>query len=165
MSQPSQPPEEKSLVSWSVRPCTEEDLPFIIDSWRKSFIHSPEVDGCTGDLYYPRMLGVIQRLLSRPKAKVLVACPDGENSFFIGGWICFEEGIELSDRGQPFSGAKIHYVFSREKGLGMWKLLVRAHGLENVPAIYTSWTKAMKRVSLPHLWRYDPFDKWEKEQT
>lgn len=154
-------PQPKS-VSWIVREGTAEDLPFILDSWRKSFHYSPEVDGCPASVYYPKMLTVIQRLLSRPSTRVAVACPEGEDSFFIGGWVCYEENVELIDRDTKTLGSKIHFVFSREKGLGMWKLLVRAQRLDQKTAIYTSFTKALRRVTLPSSWRYDPFDKWER---
>lgn len=150
-------------ISWNVRVSSPVDLPFIIDSWRRSFAYSPEVDGCPADVYYPKMLNVLQRILSRPNAQVLVACPDSEeDSFFIGGWICYEDKATIQDHDRFIEGIKVHFVFSREKGLGMWNLLVRNQHLDKKPAVYTSWTKAMRRVTLPDCWRYDPFDKWEK---
>ena len=102
-------PELAKLVSF--RPLEPGDVPFVMDSWLKSYRTSPWAGVVPNNRYFEVYGEAITGLLARG-AKVHIACA-GHDRTKILGWLCSED---------VHGGQVIHYVYVkdpyRRKGLG-----------------------------------------------
>lgn len=57
-----------------IRPGVVEDVPFIFNSWLKSFRDAPAVQGIPNVVYYKQHHDVVERVLAAPGLQVLVVC-------------------------------------------------------------------------------------------
>jgi len=83
-----------------LRQATKEDIPFLANSWLKSYRDAYAVKGCPNTLYYQFQHKVIDWALS--ESAVLVLC-DPEDEWLILGWLAY----------QRLSGGviAIHYLY------------------------------------------------------
>lgn len=122
------------ILTASTRAATRDDLPFIFDSYWRSYI---------AYVGRPRSSG-LQRLRDRLsllwlRAKFIVAC-DPENPSHLLGWICTE-------------GSVIHYVYVksayREQGLA--RTMIAAAGLASSDVLYaTHWSPSAQAIAAKH---------------
>ena len=104
---------------------TEKSLPFVIDSWLKSYRDSEAVQGLSREVYFDGQRGVIERLLKRATVRLVVNRDDPDQFY---GWSCFESTVPI---------ATLHYVYVKHKfrGFGLDDLLVS--DLIDAPVVYS----------------------------
>lgn len=90
----------------TVRPGVVEDVPFIFNSWLKSFRDAPVVQGIPNVIYYKEHHDVIERILSGAGLQVLVVCnkehPDQIYSYLVGTLGAAESTIHWVYTKHPF---------------------------------------------------------------
>jgi hypothetical protein len=91
-----------------VRKRVAEDLPFIFDSWMKSWRINKYAGCIPNHLYFETQRTLIEDLLARG-ADLLVAYPEGKEDIIIG-WVC---GEVKEDR------TVLHYLYIKDPYLGL----------------------------------------------
>jgi len=96
---------ENNTYLFEIRRGKQTDANFILNSWLKSYRHSPLTKSIRGDIYYKHHHDKIIKLLSR--SKIACAVSKDEDSQ-IYGWACFEEGV-------------LHYIYTKHsyRGFGI----------------------------------------------
>jgi hypothetical protein len=125
------------------------DIPFITNSWLKSFRDAPYVTSCPNNVYFGSQHRLIEQLI--PRSVVLVACNEDDPDQILG-WIAAEVlALNAEDESQG-KGLVIHYCYVkrtfRQVGLArrLWATLVTTE--EPVVTMYTHRTMACKRLGL-----------------
>lgn len=92
------------------RPAKPSDVPFVFDSWLRSFRLAHAAGPIPMDMYYPVYRRVLERLLARPGVEVLLAEFAGVDVIF--GYLVHERGYRRprSDEATPL----VHYCYVRE---------------------------------------------------
>ena len=139
---------EKVKDKIRLRTATEEDVPFIMNSWLKSFRGSMFARNVINTVYFTEHHKLIERLLK--SSSVIIACND-EDSSQVYGWICAEEvdGIFC-----------LHYVYIKHafRNLGIGKLLfdVFKHDMSTA-GIYTHYTRIADKLAAKYNMLYHPY--------
>jgi hypothetical protein len=148
---------------YRVRPIEPDrggELAFVRLSWLRTFEHSHYAGVIPGRLYYKVYDSVLDILLGRPGALVLVAA-DAEDENHLMGFCCTEPGYRYPDRAAfqkaetlpPRLAGKtlplLHYVYVprvyRRAGLGL--AMVRAGGVDpEKPFVYTFKNETTSRI-------------------
>lgn len=93
---------------------TGEDVGFVVDSWRQSYVFAGAVRGMDRDEYFTEMGRAINALLARPDVELrVVVDTDKPAGSDVVGWAAFE-------------GATLHYVYVRKgyRGQGVARMLL-----------------------------------------
>jgi ribosomal protein S18 acetylase RimI-like enzyme len=108
-----------------MRAATQDDIPFIYNSWLKSFKEgSPWARHITNTVYYANHKKVIQSLLN--KSQVVIACnPDDETQIL--GYVCFTPG--------PLTFVHYLYVKVPYRKLSIGKSLMLVATTEHSPTL------------------------------
>lgn len=137
---------------FSVRIAADSDLPFIFNSFLKSFRDSPSVSGVPNTVFYDGHHAVIERLLAHPGARTLVACNAADPAQIYGYAI-----------GRDFGAFKsIDWLYSKHsfRGFGIARSLmmdlVGPHP-SPVPLYYTHRVKHMDRLLKNRPMAYHPY--------
>lgn len=133
-----------------LRDVTADDLPFIYNSWLKSFKSSPWAKSIPTSIYYANHKEVIAKIL--PKAIIMVACnPEDQSQIF--GYAVFTPGRIIA----------LHYVYVKQpyRRLGIAQVLfefARASHMRTFPMIATHVTDVWSQV-LRDKWSmiYNPY--------
>lgn len=124
------------------RPARDSDMPFIADSWRRSFEGSPAVHGANREHYRGELNRAIQSLTGRKGTTTTVAC-DREDDDVLLGFACF-------------TGTELHYVYVRAdfRQMGIARGLTEAAQI----ATYTFRTLIGERRMRARLrgWEFTP---------
>lgn len=117
-----------------VRPFTQDDVPFIFNSWLKSFRTSPFAGVIPNHLYYEVYRTTIEDLIARG-AEVLVACDSAKETRILG-YICFEPNC-------------LHYLYVKDPylKLGVSDLLITESGL--LPTAFYTFKYRQVESALP----------------
>ncbi len=84
MTDPQKPKPEVVL-----RPVKKEDVPFIFNSWLKSYRDASQVAGVPNTLYYAEQHRIIEEILSNSATRVIIACsPDDHDQMF--GYVVYK---------------------------------------------------------------------------
>lgn len=70
----SQQPNKESTEQVEIRPAVIGDVPFIFNSWLKSYRDAGAVTGIANETYYKEHHDVIERILMAPGAQALIVC-------------------------------------------------------------------------------------------
>lgn len=150
MPSPQSPDRAPGAASKSLafRDASDDDYPFVIDSWlrsfRTSFASGPLSRERSNDAYR----GQIADVMSRPKARTVVAyhpAVGSESLADIYGWACCE------------NPQVIHYVFTKQgfRRLGIARLVIAAAGVDLAkPYVYAFRTPVVTKIG-HRLGRWD----------
>lgn len=138
-----------STLPLKIRRANDEDIPFIFNSWLKSYKASgPISKGVVAAIYYENHHKLIQKIAMR--ATVYVACdkndPTNIYGFMAGEYI---EGILV-----------IHYVYIKHsfRRLGIAKELFNSFNHDTSSAsCYTHFTRAIERIAERYNMVYHPY--------
>lgn len=127
---------------WTLRPGTQQDLAFVVESWLLSFRDKARARTC-GDLYMREYKAKIRELLKR--ADLLVAC-DVDDPWFIVGFAVTSVGHDETHR--------VHYVFVRKecRREGIARSLLG--DLLDTGGVH--YSHVSHQVNAPAAWVYNP---------
>lgn len=136
---------------WSLRPLVPSDIPFVFNSWLKSYRESPQVVGVPNTVFYDKFHQVIEQIL--PKSVVIVA-HDPEDQSIIYGYVV----AEYTGRDLVFHWVYVKHPF-RNFGLAKaleQEILTIAHQ----SVYYTPRTRTIDSIMKSRNYTYDPFLLW-----
>lgn len=144
---------EKS-VPIRIRPATEIDVPFIFNSWLKSYRGDNFAKGITTTIYFNEHHKVIEELLKT--CTVLIAA-NHDNPQDIFGYVCAEriDGVFV-----------IHFAYTKQtyRRLGVIKALFNELGHDfTTAALFTHQTKYSDRLGPGRNLVYSPYIALTKE--
>ena len=131
-----------------IRPMVDEDIPFIFNSWLKSYRFSHFGEKITNTIYFQDHHKVIERIIKN--SKTFVAC-DPEDSSQLYGYIVagLEEGILV-----------LHFIYVKHtfRNLGIGKTLLDALGHDKSnAAVYTHHTRMADKLAAKYNFVYHPY--------
>jgi hypothetical protein len=131
-----------------IRPANENDVPFIFNSWLRSFRNGTLCRGVDNTIYFTEHHKLIERLLKTAKVQVAADANDIAN---ILGWLCYEEidGIFT-----------VHYIYTKHtfRCLGVMRQLMKDTGHDFTTAgIHTHMTEIFNRLALKYNLLYHPY--------
>ncbi len=127
----------------AIRPMGIQDAPFVVDSWARSFLHSPQARNVSDDVYKLEQRSRIDRIVK--KSVNLVLCSEDDPNH-VSGFVIFEPPKNET------ALAILHYllVHANLQGNGLGSKLfnvVRETSIEpSNPIWITHWTIPMKNV-------------------
>lgn len=142
-----------SLVTYSVRPATSDDMRFVFDSWLKSYRYQADggggqaVAGMRDEDYYDLQRGRIEAILRR-SGEIRIAHPEGAPSV-IAAWACLDREPDV-----------FHYVYTRastDRRRGLAKQLIGTRRVcthltdTRRPDSFAAWKERIGFRYMPHL--------------
>lgn len=131
-----------------IRKANEEDIPFIFNSWLKSYRNSKFAKSITSTIYFTEHHKIIQSIVT--KNEVLIAC-NNEDPSQVYGYCCagFTEGFFT-----------LHYIYVKHsfRGLGIAKVLMSKFNHDTSTAsIYTHHTRVADKLAPKYNMIYHPY--------
>ena len=119
-----------------LRPGCEDDLPFVLKTWTRSYAADPGSGSQTRQRLVSGIRGTILDLLQHPTTELVVGIDEGTG--LIRGFVCFDTGREFP---------VLHYVYVKDgyrgEGLGS-QLIDAARAGKTGPVRYTFRTRACR---------------------
>jgi len=139
-----------------IRPMVDEDIPFIFNSWLKSYRFSHFGEKITNTIYFQDHHKVIERIIKN--SKTLIAC-DPEDSSQLYGYIvaAVEEGILV-----------LHFIYVKHtfRNLGIGKTLLDALGHDkSSAAVYTHHTRMADKLAAKYNFVYHPYLMFDSKEV
>jgi len=131
-----------------LRRATEEDIPFIFNSWLKSYRHSRFAREITSTIYFTEHHKVLERLLKTND--VIIACNEKDASQ-VYGYIC---------AGKVDGIFAIHYIYVKHsfRNLGVGKVLLNAFQHDPATAsVHSHSTRISERLAAKYNSVYHPY--------
>lgn len=134
----------------TVRKGSEEDVPFVFNSWLKCFKASPLCREITSTIYYSEQHKVVERLVLDPRNITLIACnPDNLSQIY--GYVCagHYDGIFT-----------IHFIYVKKpfRNLGIAKAMVDMFDHDfKTAGIYTHQTFTAIKLAPKYNLLYHPY--------
>lgn len=131
-----------------LRLANDEDIPFIFNSWLKSYRNSYFAKNISNTIFYSEHHKLLEKVINQ--SKIVVACKEDEPDQ-IYGWICAgkTEGIFT-----------LHYIYVKHpfRSFGVGKALLNAfeHDTESA-AVYTHHTKVAEKLAAKYNMIYHPY--------
>lgn len=94
-----------------IRAHREGDMPFVVDTWRRSFADDSRLSRFDKDIYFKIMARHIKALSHEPAAQIRIACDEQDDDAIVG-FACL-------------TGPELHYVYVR----GGKDTTLRGHGV------------------------------------
>jgi GNAT superfamily N-acetyltransferase len=139
-----------------IRPSTEGDLHFVLNSWLMSYRRSPFARDMTKNIYFKRHHDFVVEALKRSAVYCAVNKDDQDQIY---GWICIEPPVGMEET------RALHYVYVKHpyRGFGIAKSLTN-HALENEEKfVYSHVPSGMLYRFLNLKGFYDPYRFFHKE--
>lgn len=131
-----------------LRLANDEDVPFIFNSWLKSYRTSNFSRSITNTVYFAEHHKLLERILKTNK--VVIACRDDDPSQ-ICGWAC---------AGITDNIFTLHYIYVKHpfRGFGVGKALLNAFEHDpSTASIFTHCTKTAERLAAKYNMIYHPY--------
>lgn len=141
--------QDKSLKSQvQLRSATEADVPFIFNSWLKSYRGANSVKNITNPVYFEFQHKAIEKILQR--SQVYVLCSPDDNSQVFGYIVC-----EKVEEIPVLHYAYVKYAF---RGMGLCKLLMSHANLDKqIGGFYTHETHSSNKLLKDSKFVYNPY--------
>ena len=140
----------------NLRTATAEDVPFIFNSWLKSYRNSHFCKLVVNEIYYNEHHKVIERLIK--KSKVIVACNrDDENQLY---------GYIVADEVEGFFA--LHYIYVKHsfRNMGIGEALLNSFEHDpSVASIYSHHTRLCDKLAPKYSMVYHPYLLINKEES
>lgn len=131
-----------------IRRATESDVPFIFNSWLKSYRHSRFAQDLHTTIYYSEHHKIIENLLKT--CEVIIACSDDDVSQILG-WACFEK----------VQGAFVlHYIYTKQtyRMLGIaGRLLSETGHNPELASLYSHHSAVALKLAGKYNFVYNPY--------
>tara|TARA_R100000458_G_scaffold48173_1_gene47122 strand:+ start:1138 stop:1596 length:459 start_codon:yes stop_codon:yes gene_type:complete len=139
-----------------LRSSVKEDLPFIYNSWLKSYRFSHFGEKITNTIYFTDHHKVLENLIKQ--SEVLIAC-NGEDPSQVYGYIVggAREGVFL-----------LHFLYVKHtfRNMGIGKTLLDAMGHDSSSAaVYTHHTRMADKLASKHNFVYHPYLMFDIEEV
>lgn len=137
------------MTDISIRSHRDSDLPFIFNSWLKSYkTRSQFARRITDEVFYQWHKRVIERILGR-EALVLVATPSDDSNTILGYLVMERQGEQ----------AVIHFAYVKTsfRKLGIAKQLMGIDIRPNERVEFTHWTRDMDWAQEKFKLTYNPY--------
>ena len=131
-----------------LRTLTEEDSPFIFNSWLKSYRFSHFGEKITNTIYFEDHHKIIDNILK--KNQVIIACNPEDPSQLYGYIVAGREDSILV----------LHFVYVKHtfRNMGIGKTLLDAGGhSSDVASVYTHHTRMADKLSSKYNFVYHPY--------
>ena len=131
-----------------LRPLTEEDYPFLYNSWLKSYRFSLFAERITNTIYFEDHHKLIEKIINN--SKTLIACNPSDPSQLYGDIVAGEEEGVLV----------VHFVYVKHtfRNMGIGKTLLDAVGHSSDKAsVYTHHTRMADKLASKHNFVYHPY--------
>lgn len=131
-------------IGIAIRHGTGSDYPFVLDSWLKSYSHSPRA-AKLGHRYFSEMEHDARLLLSRSE---LLLATDTDSTDVLFGWMCLEKPTYL------------HYVYVKHaaRRRGIATELLHSSGLDNRVEYTCKPHSKLEQKAKVLGWRFQPYD-------
>lgn len=136
-----------------VRPGVVEDVPFIFNSWLKSYRDASAVQGVPNNIYFPKHHDVIERVLAGQGLQVLVVCNKEHPEQIYAYLVASLENAELT----------IHWLYTKHpfRRLGMatqlYKTLIAMVPKSAAPVQYSHRTHVGGQLANSNQLTYNPY--------
>ena len=131
-----------------LRTANDEDLPFIFNSWLKSFRFSPFAEKITSTIYFSDHHKVIENLLKN--SVVMISCNEDDPSQLYGYAVGSQvDGIFV-----------LHFIYVKHtfRNMGLGKMLLDSFGVDTENAsVFTHFTKASESLASKYNFVYHPY--------
>jgi hypothetical protein len=141
------------------RSATDEERPFVIDTWLASFRTSYAAGLISMGTWREVMWGEIERILARAATTTLIAYPPDDHAFAYG-WIC----ADVTARPRVLHGAYTKATYRRGRellGAGVFSTLLAAVGIDPREKFFYA-TKTPITTKLAEKY---PFARWNPLPT
>lgn len=138
----------KSTPPVRLRAATAEDVPFIFNSWLKSFKYSLWCRNIPSSIYFAEHHKLIERLLK--ECNVVVAC-NTEDSSQIFGFLCGQHVENIFC---------LHYIYVKHsfRNLGIAKAMLNSFSHDpSTASVYTHHTRVAEKVAPKYNMVYHPY--------
>jgi GNAT superfamily N-acetyltransferase len=134
----------------SLREAVGTDIPFITNSWLKTFADSDHARRIDRDTYFSEQTRRMMRLLARSTVIVAVDPSDAGN---ILGYVVAEKSLKRH------GGVDLHWVYVRGafRRLGVMGVLLNAVGARRGTTHYTHQTDKGRQVAREFGWLFNPY--------
>ena len=139
-----------------LRSSVKEDLPFIYNSWLKSYRFSHFGEKITNTIYFTDHHKVLENLIKQ--SEVLIACngedPSQVYGYVVGGDV---DGISL-----------LHFIYVKHtfRNMGVGKTLLDALGHDKEKAgVYTHHTRMADKLAAKYNFVYHPYLMFESKEV
>lgn len=134
----------------SVRTMRPTDLPFVYNSWLKSYkTRSQFARRITDEVFYRWHKLVVERILGRAGTQVLVATPKDDADTILGYLVVENQEVPV---------AHFAYVKTSFRRLGIARALLDRAGLDPAYSEFTHWTRDMDWVTEKlKTFKYNPY--------
>ena len=139
-----------------LRPLTEEDYPFLYNSWLKSYRFSPFAERITNTIYFEDHHKLIEKIIDN--SKTLIACNPSDPSQLYGYIVAGEEEGVLV----------VHFVYVKHtfRNMGIGKTLLDAMGHDKEKAgVYTHHTRMADKLAAKYNFVYHPYLMFESKEV
>lgn len=131
---------------FAIRDALPDDVPFVFNSWLKSYRDSPMVKSIPNTIYYDEHHRVIERLLQSPDIHAHVACnPEDHNQIY--GYVIAEKHIDPDIK---CVSTTFHWIYCKHpfRGNGIAKALYEKvqNSYPALPGHQTFYTHRVKNV-------------------
>lgn len=139
----------KRKLPIKIRPATDNDVPFILNSWLKSYRdNGPIAQNVPNTIYYAGHHKILQKIIRR--SQVLVACDEKDESQIFG--YASAERID--------GHFVLHFVYIKQQfrkmGIGTSLLNMFEHDPSTV-SIFTHHTRMAERMHMKYNMVYHPY--------
>ena len=131
-----------------LRPLTEEDHPFLYNSWLKSYRFSLFAERITNTIYFEDHHKLIEKIINN--SKTLIACNPSDPSQLYGYIVAGEEEGVLV----------VHFLYVKHtfRYMGIGKTLLDAVGhSSDTASVYTHHTRMADKLASKHNFVYHPY--------
>ena len=131
-----------------LRPMIEDDLPFLFNSWLKSYRLSNFAEKITNTIYFEDHHKLIERIVEN--SNILMACNPSDPSQLYGYVVSGKEGDILI----------LHFLYVKHtfRNMGIGKTLLDAVGHTSESAsVYTHHTRMADKLASKHNLVYHPY--------
>lgn len=131
-----------------LRPATDEDVPFLFNSWLRCYRHSAQTRGIENPVYFAQHHLLLEGLCKR--ATITIACNPSDIAQ-IYGYIAYEEIEGL---------LVIHFIYMKElyRKLGIGSILAESAGFKKeAPVLFTHRTYSADFLTQKYLMVYNPY--------
>lgn len=135
------------MVDFALRPPESADVPFLYNSWLKSYRDSPTVAGIPNTLYYTGQHALIERLLR--DCEVVIACSKEDPGQILG------YGIGETGLGT----ATVHWIYVKHpfRGFGIGRALYQDLVGDQANVYFTHRPKNGERLLRGRPVTYNPY--------
>ena len=131
-----------------IRPAIQEDVPFIFNSWLKSFRHSHIGRLVTNEIYFNSQHKIIEKILQ--ENTVMVACNQEDPSQLYGYIVAGDvEGHFI-----------LHYVYIKHtyRNMGLAKTLLNTFSHDpSTASVYTHHTRVAEKLASKYNFVFHPY--------